>query len=190
MTTHVKKKKTKKPKHKPTKKSNARDAVRCWVYINKCLASAVIELAGFLCCSLFTALDSPSAHPLLPLTSAGAGLQPKNVNAVGLGLLFLWTVSEVLKWKNLFLGILPTQVYESIILNDACLLGSFSEAELEFQNMCQSCVPGYWLEEMWGGKVHGWDFRIGKRAVHHRCVIIAALTWCASANIKVPQLES
>lgn len=48
---------------KQQSKSNARCAVRCWVYINKCLASAVTKLAGFVFsvhCTPFSVSSSTS----------------------------------------------------------------------------------------------------------------------------------
>lgn len=77
---------------------------------------------------------------------------------------------------------------EQIILNSSCLLGS-PEADLEAQNPCGSSSFGYWLKEMWGGKVHGHHFGTGKQAVHCR-FIITGLTWCTITNIYDPQVSS
>jgi len=42
---------------------------------------------------------------------------------------------------------ISVQLYERIILNSSCLLGS-PKADLEAQNPCGSCSFGYWLKEM------------------------------------------
>lgn len=116
------------------------------------------------------------------------GGKPKNINAVGLWFLFLLTASEVFTWKNLVLEILSDLWVNNFQLCSSSwvLLWGW----IGTSNMCQSCVPCYWLKEMWGRKVHSWDFRIGKQTVHHRCVITVTLVWCTSANIKVPQVSS
>lgn len=115
------------------------------------------------------ALDIPSAHSLLPLTSAGAGLQSKNINAFGLWLLFYRQFQDC--WTEESPGF--RNISNSGILNDSHPPGSFSETELELQNMCQSWVPGHGLK-MRGGKAQGWDFRAGKEVVHHR----VSPLWC------------
>lgn len=133
-----------------------------------------------------TALDIPSAHPLLLLTSAGAGSQYKNINAVGFWLLFNGQFQEW--WSEKTPGF--RDISNSGILNDSHPLGSFSEPKLGLQNMCQSWVPGDGLE-LWGGRAQGWDFRAGKEVVHHRvssrwCFLVL----CILRDIKVPQPES
>lgn len=81
-----------------------------------------------------TALDIPSAHPLLPLTSAGTGLQSKNINAVGLWLIFMDSFRSV-EVKTPVLGIFHILLGPSLRPN-----WSFKRwVSLEFLGMGSSC---------------------------------------------------
>lgn len=96
---------------KQQSKSNARYAVRCWVYINKCLASAVTKLAGFVFfsvhCTPFSVSSFTSPIDQQELSCSPRMLLMQFGNSC---IFFLQTVSEVWKWKNLFWGILPLQL--------------------------------------------------------------------------------
>lgn len=175
----------KKEKTTHKKKSSARYAVRCWVYINKCLASAVTELVGFLC----SLLQHLIFHQLILFScwlQQELGCNPRILMQLGSGSFFMDSFRSVEAKKPIF-----RDISNLGILNDSHPLGSFSEIELELQNKCQSWVPRDGVKEMWGGKVQGWDFRARKEAVHHRLSPL----WCLLVlfilgDIKVPQPES